>query len=312
MKLKFKLLTSLFLIFNNCGVCSYPTISCSLKDRGWKKYIFDRTFSLIGVDNKYVSWGTCWVVSDATPNNFTDYNYYIATNWHVKLGIDNLDSINHKVYYGCKGGSLNYNNINVDYFEFSSYKDENEENFYYDEQILPKSAIDFYIIKANFYNSKMPIDIKQKLDNLNSLQANYGYINQFAKISNKNNYLNKQMYCAGYPVKNNSAVWKAQIIYPNELNYYQYKYAPHGIDSNDTLIDNSPQYIFKNWILNNDKIWHLSGGASGTMLIFKDKNDFKIVGIYWGGWASDEHETYFLPSFSIFNHEKKSFIDKYI
>lgn len=90
-----------------------------IPDIDWKcqRYISDRTFSLMGISEfitKYtcittpskhiqdeegysINWGTTWILSDATPNNHTDFQYYVATNWHVKAGMDSLQT-NHTDY----------------------------------------------------------------------------------------------------------------------------------------------------------------------------------------------------------------------
>jgi hypothetical protein len=53
----------------------------------------------------------------------------------------------------------------------------------------------------------------------------------------------------------------------------------------------------------------MSGGASGSMIIDKDKN---VCGIYWGGWQyqgdSGKLLDKFAPCASIFNSTDKNFV----
>jgi len=276
------------------------------------EYIHDRIFSILGMGTgstyRYFNWGTCWIISDATPDTENDYKYYIATNWHVILGQDSTKAKctqkDFKVYFGDnkKSSGLDYN---TDYTQFTSYTKESESNFCYKGKT---DAIDFYVAKANFSNATGTT--KTKLDKLNALQKEKGYITQFANSTTAQSHeLPAHLYIGGFPVQNGYyATWENHEINSSEtsLIYYNKDEVTHEIDGDGNCVDKSPQYIMNT---QQPASWMMAG-ASGSMLLGDDNGTLKVYGIYWGGFGNEGQPFY--PAFSIFKSDSKDFIDQYL
>lgn len=278
-----------------------------------ENYIFNRTFSLIAYGDwkldptRYsVVWGTAWILSDATPNTTSDYEYYIATNWHVVDGLDGLieDVVEgtYKVCYGCNKKSSGLI-IPNDYTQFISYEPiDDETKFTYDGN--KKHAIDFYIAKVNF-GSSPSTSIKPHLDALNDLQTEKGYITKTPKTTSTQKFNNTPTYMGGYPVRNNQyATWGFKKIAANTLEYVDYREDYHDIDDYGNIVDISPNYQYNSRFVSPD--W-MPGGASGSMLIAPIGDEWQVIGIYWGGWNPTLYPNQFHPCFSLFNTNYKDF-----
>jgi len=293
------------------------TVDTTADTDDYETYIHDRSFSLLGSGtattwegtSRYMAWGTCWILSDATPDDTSDYKYYIATNWHVKLGHDDVKSSvtnrDFNMYFGDNKKSSGLTVLD-DYTKFTSYTLESESNFYYSSKT---DAIDFYVAKADFASATGTA--KTKLNKLNARQAAKGAITEFAPtVLDTQQFLSDEMYTAGYPVKNSYyATWEKHSFNCNAvgLSYLKKGSKSHTIDDNGWYVDTSPQYSMSV----DQGIGWMSGGASGSMLLGKFDGQYKVCGIYWGGWTN-ESKTVFYPSFSILNSSSKNFIINYV
>lgn len=282
-------------------------------DESAKDYIYDRTFSIMcaGKDKikpQYynICWGTGWIIDDATPNDENDYTYWIATNWHVREGAEEVEYYSNPCgYFYGKGDSLYWGK---DYAQFNFFDWEDVEKFQYDEF----GEIDFMVAKVNFGTaSSIPLNIRESLDNLNLYRQSHSHITEVADTwTPETTYENRKTYVGGYPVHGENAEWEYHCIGENWLKTYDIYEAIHSIDDYDSLIDVSPQYVMKDEYRRLDG-W-MDGGASGSMLVSKFNNEFKVIGIYWGGWLPSKGSKEFLPAFSIFNSTYKNFIEDYL
>lgn len=316
----------------------------------WTDYIFNRTFSLLGMSHvsgyEYnVSWGTCWILSDATPNITTDYVYNIVTNWHVIKGIEDSQTTENYILFGCNTKSVGLDINNNDYIPFTSFELKDDSNFTYnnsdtitsseyDEQQgkvvakTGKKGCDIHVAKADFSSMLSVIDqspsapiAKKKLDKLNQITQTGAKITTLANTTTDSSHFeNKKLYTAGYPVKNTDyATWETHNLSQENITL-QYDAGTQGkttaADSahwadnhNSPLIDCSPQYISETDV---GTSW-MMGGASGSMLVGNFGTDstpiWKIVGIYWGGASSDGSDFY--PFFSIFNSSWKNYLSQW-
>ncbi len=281
-----------------------------------KEYIFHRTFSIMAIGEKIdqpgwasVVWGTAWVISDVTKDINDDYEYWIATNWHV---IDGQNQVCAETkpgtfgyYYGCSDSSEGL--ALTDYQPFSKYEIEDEENFTFDKNL--EHAIDFYVVKVNF--GKPQGQPKANLDYLNFYNNEKGYITKTFQVDNEKEYLDVESYVAGYPVNsNNKAVWKYNELFDNYLTHWP-KDIPGNIHEivEDKVYDVAPTYNFANDY--HVPLDWLPEGSSGSMLIGKIEGEWQVVAIYWGGIA-DMWLKQFQPFFSIFNSIDKNFVEPYI
>lgn len=279
-----------------------------VEDLSAVNYINDRTFSLMamGTDKTEtqlanICWGTGWIIDDATPETTNDFTYWMATNWHVKLGAKQvqeecLDDFNY--YYG-KGQSLDWR---FDYHQFSSFSWQDDSNFLFN----PNNGIDFMVTKVTFGEST-PDDIKAKLIELNEYGQKMGHITDIADTwTPESGFHDLRTYIGGYPVPgDDDAIWEYHCLDSEWLDAYDIGQAYHPINE-ESLVDVAPQYVIKDKYVRRDS-W-MTHGASGSMLVAKDGDQFKVIGIYWGGFVDKQG---FYPSFSIFNSTYKNFISSY-
>lgn len=313
-------------LFSLVGVITPTTflVSCGgdqpdppVPTEGAEKYIYDRTFSVLERGNIYGSWGTAWIIDDATPENTNDYTYYIATNWHV---IHGMHSVMKSKRDTCYAKGTNPLDPLSGYYAFKSFEEEETSNFSFAPSRIYsfESVIDFYVVKANFGDaSYLSTTIKQNLDELNDYRSEHGHITDFADIWTKpKSSENIYTYIGGYPVKqSNKATWEYHQIDPNKLESVDKEYIEdgyilaHGVDSDTapTQRDISPQYLAK---YDFGSGW-MDGGASGSMLITNINNEWKVLGIYWGGWTNEDQTAHF-PGFSIFKSKYKNYIENYL
>lgn len=284
-----------------------------------EEYIYHRSFSIriltVDKDGEYYyihnyCFGTGWLLDDLTPNDHTDYKYYLATNWHVTQGIINV--YYDTPYYGWTIGYADSSNsartdkiINIDLYP--GFGENNFEIMDDDNFLFPGTTdegIDFHICKVDF--AGVEGENKEKLDFINNFYAKNHYINKYS-LSTMDTIKNKKLYIGGFPFKYatdgdfGGGKWEFHEMDGNEFLYMEKGGYPHGIDGT-SISDTSAQYIYSP---NMGDQW-MTGGASGSMLI---NENYEVCGIYWGGWGTDDPVT-FHPTFSLFNTPDYSFLPK--
>lgn len=302
----------LFLTLSGLGLATpsfFFITSCKEKTipNEYDQFISDRTFSICATGNKegraYWVRGTAWIINKK--NSVSNYEYYIATNWHVELGFEDINASPLTISY-CDSNYLTYYGQSNDYTKFHSISRYGDDCTYDGDK---KHAIDMYIYDADFGNANdLKPKYKNKLDRINEYYLQHeNHINNFITGYEKSTY-----YIGGYPVgsKNDApAKWEVHEINDSQSIAYNDSEWSHAIDGeehpqNPQIIDISPQYIFPGTKTN----W-MSSGASGSMIINKDKD---ICGIYWGGWQYQDNKgkplDKFAPCASIFNSSVKNFV----
>ena len=321
----FTKLTTTFLLLVPLTSTSFLLANCANSNNGgnnynkYINYIADRTFSLnayykLDGDTKTtVMWGTCWILAKAD-ETIDSYHYYCATNLHVSypaFSLTNAEYIEYKIsnYNSESVFSIKsdyYTTVDKDYIKVANGNDYlTYANDDANEKIKKENSIDFNILDVDFTESLKydSHNLKSKLDNLNQFYEKHGYINQFADVHPKDTVSG---YCAGYPayIEEASSFLGTRFAHKFLSNLSINEKSPHGIDPG--FYDVSQNYISN--IKYEDVTFPLQGGSSGSMLI---NSDFQVMGIYWGGFISQDNQ-YMLPSFSIFHSEKKDFIENYI
>lgn len=291
-----------------------------------KQFISDRTFSLMAVAIYQTSkgqeyslvFGTGWIISDMTPEDNNDYQYHVATNWHVTWGFEKLLLTEPaRLWYMYADSSLASNNGVINY---DNYVEFGEDCFDYDMPNRNKKflynpdeydGIDLYVCDANFANASG--SIKQKLDRLNETQREKGYINKFVPADDAD-ILKKKKYLGGYPYKEEMGLaggkWETHALSANQLTYKraysEFHYIEEDYYQDYPYMDVSPQYVCKQ----NKGINWMTGGASGSMLVTQD---YEICGIYWGGEVDRaKNPTKFWPRFSLFKYDSVDFIFEWL
>jgi len=270
-----------------------------------------------------LSWGTSWILKDATPNNESDYSYYMATNCHV-CEIVYCASSSGNAYQLLLDDYLTYtdkDNLNYNYSsiqngtgKFALYPgnssgdtqhgiptDDYKMAYTVDEDT--SSSIDFRILTVDFGNP--PQSISNKLDRVNEYCKN----NNSWAVSFANEYSGNECYIGGYPYQTNnstSPTWEFHEV----NNYYEGTTSSHNIPtvfSSDQQIHIEPttgQYVDDSPQINLPSVSYdssggynwMNHGASGSMCINKD---YQVVGIYWGGWIIGGNT--YTPTLSIIN-----------
>jgi len=306
----------------------------------YEQFISDRTFSIgCGCDelwntideNHIFSHGTGWILKDATPDNNSDYSYYMATNCHVCETIYDwtcpTDGTTYSLHFLLDDyfeytdkDNLNYNYTEIEHgtgkfalypgttllgFPTASYKTA------YTVNENTSSSIDFRILKVDF-GTPSP-SVQQKLNRVNE----YCKDNNSWAVTFANQYSGNKCYIGGYPYQTGQATkptWEFHSMKNYSLNTYD------GMSSHDIpdkcdytsltgqYVDNSPQVLLpsvpyynnaskKNWMFH---------GASGSMCI---NENYQVIGIYWGGWITTDYTTFF-PTLSVMNDSTyKNFIN---
>lgn len=328
---KFKIITSICLFSATIGLTSATLTGCSCSgsngadDTPQSQYIADRTFSLLAVNSSYLVFGTGWIIDK--PANANTYEYWLATNWHVTHGFEQLQNWN--LFYADKSKANGEGIISeYNYEKINNFAIEDTNKFLFDDKATDYyiPAIDLSIIRVNFGSPRGAI--KDKLDRLNNKKNADGYINKF--VFDSQEIRNKQKYVAGYPMKEGSwrvrgGKWGAKTIPASNLRYIEYasqiiigtkghpignpKYNQQGhkiaTGTEDFYYyDVAPQYM----AINSYSDEFLGGGASGSMLITED---YEVCGIYWGIYTdATQHNA--RPSFSLLRTQKKDFLKDYI
>ncbi|MBQ0045439.1 MAG: hypothetical protein KBS35_00930, partial [Mycoplasma sp.] len=197
-------LTSVSFCLVSCGKKPQPTPV----PEDISEFIYNRTFSLQALNvSKGLCWGTGWIIDDATPDQTNDYQYYIATNWHVIHGFDKLIGEATTVHYQYADMSLkDESEPFIDYSHYINFKSYTQlplKNYMYQDEESSeffKKCIDLYVCKVDFGNPTS--SIRTKLDTLNSERAEKGYINKFVDGST-NEIQKKNKYIGGFPKKDN-------------------------------------------------------------------------------------------------------------
>lgn len=305
-----------------------------------KTYIQDRTFSLMAFPvvtdgskyfyGGYFCYGTGWIIDDATPSDYTDYKYYVATNWHVIDGFKTVSDHDFSPYtyvttyyaYGDLTSSSNPENIIDSIKDYTligskgeNYTEEPDRTTFMYTPTSENRGIDLYEATINFACSKQgtvpSVTIKEKLDKLNQYRKTEGHITKFVKgddpaIIAKTKYVGGYPYKEGYDAEGEAVFggkWEYHQIV-SDLQYIETPWHKHTVGETTSIKDCSSQYESD---LDMPLDW-MDGGASGSMLITED---CEVCGIYWGGWETIGEEEFY-PSFSIFNTSGKNFLDKYI
>ncbi|MDR2461872.1 MAG: DUF31 family protein [Mycoplasmataceae bacterium] len=255
----------------------------TISDEEVYDYIYDRTFSIGSFANFGWTKGTGWILNKTDSNE--KYEYWLATNWHVKCGFDSLN--------GTKKYSFNRGTDGVkEYYSFSNFIWEQETNFMKNNN--PLNAIDFFVAKVNF-GDLQPSETKDKLDFLNVCYEQNSNINLFEQIDDLSTNLGDEYIC-GYPsanYNNKVAHWEEHKLNERQI-FSDQSEVTHWINDSNSILDASLQYVFQP----NYPNWWLSGGASGSMVVAlnNEKTLIYIRAIYWGLFEDTISRTFFSTS----------------
>lgn len=258
-----------------------------------------------------ISGGTIWILDDATPDNNSDYNYYLGTNFHVVRAVEHTANMTFDKFfesYGAVSGSITGREYRFafsdrslcdqatgicdyydDYIKFKSIEKEDDDNFMFNgisSQYL-HPCCDFHVYKANLECEEN--SIINKLDKLNLQKSDLGYINKFVNGDDEE-IKAKNKYIGGYPYRKAGSVgggmWKYNAIENSGKTDYGWEAGySHKIDEkydlDFDLVDVCPGTRYDD---TQDPQW-MGGGASGSMVI---TSDYEVSGIYWGHWGSGQ------------------------
>lgn len=334
-------LTSVSFCLVSCGTKKPEPTPTPTPSEEVEEFISDRTFSLMATPlyrstnppyelvTSGISFGTGWIIDDFTPIAPNDYQYYIATNWHVTRGFDLLNEQDiegyeylYTIYCFADASNATSEDGIIDIYDYCLFNNGPEEHNYiqedtpiskyiFDDTPQRLGGIDFHVCQVNFANATDAI--RAKLDKLNAYRQEHGYINQFAN-SDDESVIKQTKYIGGYPFKFNEeqfgSKWEAHTINASALSYNPRGRETHYIDQEHSqefkYYDCSAQYVTND---NFGTDW-MTGGASGSMLLTED---LKICGIYWGGIVDDPTTpTWFKPRFSLLKTSQYDFIAKWI
>lgn len=318
MNIKVKsLIIGSFLLPTITIVSSVSLSSCHMLDeKDYRQFIHERSFSIGCFNNITHSGviGTAWIL-----HHETGLTYDCLTNLHVAL--PQLDITNSSWYYGVSS-SIDDGSGAAQYIPLSSIE------YHINKSIVNPASIDeipilwsvdMAIATVTFNN-----DNNNFIKNLLQLNQNYGVDKDFIETETIGTSIRRRtLFCGGYPAAN----WK-DVRYHEPTWYFGHDsvtevdrcysttnpnlnhliYPDKGAPATETrYLDMADLILFEPHKIGKGPLNNLGGGASGSLVI--DEN-FKLVGLYWGGFV-DENDNYyggvdiFISSLSGFNGYNK-------